>query len=226
MHYKKLIEAHRLFYGGYEYRAPYYDDYMESKNWKEWASGSVSIAEIEKLFSFIRKWDFHFKGKPDVFKKIYEWICPMIKELEHETIEDADLTDNKLRKKINEIFDRVADCPGTGRYESTDASKILHTILPSFFVMWDDKIKEGMVRGGHFGAVYANVFLPILQEELEEAIKTCMDEAHLDRKEAIDYVCKQCEGKTLAKLADEYNYMKYTKRHPSLWSENSRMGKR
>ena len=31
-HYTKLIKAHRLFYGGYEYRAPYYDDYMKRKN--------------------------------------------------------------------------------------------------------------------------------------------------------------------------------------------------
>jgi hypothetical protein len=50
--YRKLIEAHRLFYGGYEHRAPDYDDYMKSKNWKEWASCSVSMAEIENLFSF------------------------------------------------------------------------------------------------------------------------------------------------------------------------------
>jgi hypothetical protein len=215
--YRKLIEAHRLFYGGYEHRAPDYDDYMKSKNWKEWASCSVSMAEIENLFSFIRKWDMHFKGKPNVFKKIYDGNCHIIKELEHERIEDANLTDKELRRRISDIFNRVADCPGTGRYESTDASKILHTILPSFFVMWDDKIKEGIVRGGHFGEVYANVFLPKIQEELEEAIKMCMEEKKMGRSEAIEYIREQCEGKTLAKLADEYNYMKYTKRHPSLY---------
>lgn len=218
MHYEKLIEAHRLFYGGWEYRAPYYDEYMESKNWEEWESSSVSLAEIEKLFSFIRKWDFHFKGDPEVFKKIYEWLHPFIKELKQERIEDANLTDNKLREKVKNIFDRVADCPGTGRYESTDASKILHTILPSFFVMWDDKIREEIVKGGHYGAVYANVFLPKVREELEEAIRTCMDGENLSRDEAVKYIREQCDGKTLAKLADEFNYMKHTKRHPSLGS--------
>lgn len=160
MHYRKLIEAHRLFYGGWEYRAPYYDDYMKSKNWKEWSTGSLSITEIEKLFRFIRKWDYHFKGDPDIFRKIYEYTYPIIRQLEHEEIEDTDFTDEELKRKIRDIFDRVADCPGTGRYESTDASKILHTIVPSFFVMWDNKIREGIVKGGHYGAVYANVFLP------------------------------------------------------------------
>lgn len=108
MHYKKVIEAHRLFYGGFEYRAPYYDDYMQSKNWKEWTSDSVSIAEIEKLFHFIHKWDYHFKGKQKVFKRIYEYVYPIIKQLEHEKIEDSNLNDENLRKKIRYIFDRVA----------------------------------------------------------------------------------------------------------------------
>ena len=63
MNFEKLIEAHKLFYGGWEYRAPYYDEYMESKNWNDWKSSSVSTSEIEKLFSFIRKWDFHFHNR-------------------------------------------------------------------------------------------------------------------------------------------------------------------
>lgn len=215
MHYKKLIEAHRLFYGGFEYRAPYYDDYMQSKNWKEWASDSVSIAEIEKLFHFIHKWDYHFKGKPEVFKKTYEYVYPIIEQLGHEKIEDSNLNDENLRRKIRYVFDRVADCPGTGRYESTDASKILHTLLPNFIVMWDNKIRDGMSVGKR-GISYANVFLPKVQEELEEAIRTCVDERGLTRVGAIAYIREQCDGKTLAKLADEYNYMKYTKGHPSL----------
>lgn len=53
---------------------------------------------------------------------------------------------------------------------------------------------------------------------MEEAIKTCMNEKNLSRKEAIQYIREQCDGKTLAKLADEYNYMKYTKRCSSLWA--------
>lgn len=218
MHYKKLIEAHKLFYGGFEHRAPFYDNYMENKNWEEWLSPSISITEIKKLFRFIRSWDRFFQGDEDKFKKIYEEIYPIIRELEHEKIEDLDLTDDRLKRKIRDVFDKVAKCPLIDRYESTDASKILHTILPNLFVMWDVEIKEWMVQGRRMGATYAFYFLPKVQEELKKAIKTCMDERNLSREEAIEYIHAQCDGKTLAKLADQYNYMKYTKLYPSLWS--------
>jgi len=215
MHYKKLLEAHKAFYllpGAYDY-----DNYMKSKDWKSWMNPILPIVEVIKLFDFVRKWDYHFKGDPEVFKKIYEEIYPILKELEHEKIEDADLTDEELKTKIRDVFDKVANCTLIGRYESTDASKILATVNPNFFVMWDNKIKEGMLGGRRNGATYAFYFLPKVQRELEEAIKTCMDEKNLSRTEAVKHIREQCEGKTLAKLADEYNYMKYTKRHPSLW---------
>ena len=218
MHYKKLIEAHKLFYGGYEHRAPFYDNYMESKNWEEWSSPSVPMTEIRKLFRFIRSWDRFFRGDEEKFQEIWEEIYPVIRELEHERIEDANLTDDELKRKIRDVFDKVADCTLIDRYESTDASKILHTILPNFFVMWDDEIKEWVVQGRRRGATYAFYFLSKVREELEEAIKTCIDERNLSRAEAVEYIREQCDGKTLAKLADEYNYMKYTKLHPSLWS--------
>jgi len=217
VHYKKLIEAHKLFYGGYEHRAPFYDNYMKSKKWEEWSSPSVSLDEIRKLFSFIRSWDRFFQGDEKKFQKIYKEIYPIIRELEHKNIENANFTD-ELKRKIRDVFDKVADCTSTDRYESTDASKILHTILPNFFVMWDDSIKEWMVQGRRTGATYAFYFLPIVQEELKEAIKTCIEERGLSRTGAIKYIREKCDGKTLAKLADEYNYMKYTKRHPSLLS--------
>lgn len=216
VHYKKLIEAHRLFYGGWEYRAPYYDDYMKRKNWEEWSSPSVSIVEIESLFRFIRSWDRFFQGDAKKFQEIYEEIHVFIKELEHDKIEDVDLTDEDLTKKIRDVFDKVANCTRMDRYESTDASKILHTIAPNFFVMWDDEIRKGMVQGRRMGATYAFYFLRQAQQDLGEAIKTCMDEKNLSRTEAIAHIRKECNGKTLAKLADEYDYMKYTKKHPSL----------
>jgi len=102
------------------------------------------------------------------------------------------------------------------RYESTDASKILHTIIPNFFVMWDKRIRDETVQGGVRGAVYAFYFLPKMQGELKEAIETCMEDRRLTREDAIKYICEKCDGKTLAKLVDEFNYMKYTKEQPFL----------
>ena len=43
-----------------------------------------------------------------------------------------------------------------------------------------------------------------------------MENRGLNREDAINYIRKQTEDATLAKLVDEYNYVKYTKKHPSL----------
>ena len=216
MHFEKLIEAHKAFYKG-EHRAKNYDRYMlEQKNWKKWETPLLPVDEIEKLFHFIRSWDRFFQGDPNVFQKIYEEIYSIIEKLKHERIEDVDFTNEELKTTIRDVFDKVADCTLIGRYESTDASKILHTILPKFFVMWDDAIKNWMVHGSNDGETYAFDFLPKVQRELAEAIETCMLERQLNRTEAIKYIRQETGWQTLAKLADEHNYMKYTMRHPSL----------
>ena len=54
LHHEKLIKAYRLFYGGYEHRAPYYDNYMRGKNPDDWSTPKVSLEEVSKLFRFIR----------------------------------------------------------------------------------------------------------------------------------------------------------------------------
>jgi len=212
--WKKLVESHKLFYEG-EYRAFNYDGYMKCKDWEIWISPDLPIDEIRKLFNFIRSWDRFFQGDIDLFRKIYRQIYPTLQELRNEKIEDTNLTE-ELKIKIRDTFNKVANCTLIDRYESTDASKILHTILPNFFVMWDDNIKEAVVQGGENGATYAFYFLPKMQLEIRDIIETCMEERKLSRIDAIRYICEKCDGKTLAKLIDEHNYMKYTKNHPSL----------
>lgn len=209
MDYKKLIEGHKLFYEG-EYRAFNYDGYMKCKGWTCWISPDLPIDEIRKLFNFIKSWDRFFQGDVERFKEIYAEVFSTLQKLKDERIEDTSFTEG-LKIEVRGVFDKVANCTLIDRYESTDASKILHTILPHFLIMWDDSIKEGVMQGGNNGAVYAFHFLPKMQLELREAIETCMKERKLNRVDAIRYICEKCDGKTLAKLVDEYNYMKYTK---------------
>ena len=78
------------------------------------------------------------------------------------------------------------------------------------------KIKNGIVQGGSNGAVYAIKFLPKIQRELKEAVQSCGKDMSLARETAMNYITQACHGKTLAKLADEYNYVKYTKGYSAL----------
>lgn len=210
MKYNDLIIGHRAFWQ-IERRAKHYDNYMkEIKNWKKWPE-SVCIDEVQKLLNFIPKWDMHFRGKnPEKFFKTYNQILPIIKELSHEKLENIELTPDVLQK-IKIIFDNVAQYPN--RYESTDCSKILHTILPNLIVMWDRKIRLGILGGENKkeGAIYAFDFLPKMQSELLDAISNCRDEENLDRSDAITFIRRECGNETLPKLIDEHNYVVYTR---------------
>lgn len=210
MHYNDLYIAHRAFYA-IERIAYLYTQYMEQKDWRKWID-SVPIDEVLKLFKFIRRWRTRgFAGDPEKFQRIYEKNFLIIKDLGRERLEDMDSTDDELLRKIEKVFDEVTRC--SWRYESTGSSKILHTILPHLFVMWDRKIRKGILGyvDRNWGAVYASEFLPKMRNKLEEAIQTTMQENKLSRKEAIRYIRKMCYGETLPKLIDEYNYMIYTR---------------
>ena len=214
MHYTQLIEANHLFYEG-EYRAFNYDGYLCRKDWTCWFKPNLPVSEIKKLFNFIKSWDRFFRGDIELFQKTYPKILSIIEKLKDERIEDTKFTD-EMKRYVRDVFDLVANCALDNRYESTDASKILHTILPNFFVMWDKKIKDNLVGGGGRGAVYAFRFLPQMQSELNEAIETCMENQGMKREDAIAYIREETGEATLAKLVDEYNYMKFTKESPSL----------
>jgi len=209
VHYKCLWISHKAYYWA-EPKAHYYDLYMERKDWERWGD-SVPLDEVEKLFDFIIRWDYHFQGAPNEFQRIYGEISPIIKSLEHERLEDVDFTNDELVTKIEKVFDEVARC--SWRYESTDSSKICHTILPNLFVMWDRRIRKGILGSSDrdCGAIYAREFLPKMQSELREALNTCMQERDLSEKEAKRYIRRLCDNKPLPKLIDEYNYMIFTR---------------
>ena len=89
MHFSKLLKAHELYYE-HEPRAHVYDEYMLRKNSDEWYSGNVSIDEVNKLFKLVHDWEYHFKGNPFVFKRIYDANYRVIEPLIDERVEKAD----------------------------------------------------------------------------------------------------------------------------------------
>ena len=209
MDYKKLLKAHQLYYdkGGEGVR--YYDEYMKHKDWRSWENPQLPPIEIMKLFGFVLSWDAHFEGVPEKFKQIYQEIYPAIQNLGQERIENINLGEEAIRKNIWEVFDKVARC--SRKFESTDASKILHTILPNLFVMWDRKIREKILGDEAVmrGVDYADYFLPKMQREINEAITSCMAENNLTYEKPILRISQMADGKTLAKLIDEFNWVQY-----------------
>ena len=218
MHYTKLLEAHEVYHKGMASTCN--ADYMRYKDQKAWV-GSVSTIEVMKLFGFVLCREPKFEGDVGKFKRIYQDVYPIIDRLVRERIEDIDLSE-EMKRNLRKIFDKVARCSRGNRYESTAASKIFHTILPDLIVMWDGPIRKGILGpkpkpkptqyDRYDGHDYAYEFLPLMQEELEEALSTCMRENGLNREEAIKKIREDGSNRALAKLIDEYNWEKYTMR--------------
>ena len=140
----------------------------------------------------------------------------MVKSLEHEMIFNIDLNGD-IRNSLCIIFDKVAGCCRIRRFESTDASKLLHAILPNLFVMWDDKIKKGLIgfrnSGREYdGRCYAYEFLPSMQKSAKQFLDSYIQENGKDYDNASKQISQLSEGYTLAKLIDELNYITFTKK--------------
>jgi len=218
MHYKDLLKKHEKFYG-WEARAGYYDVYMKEKNWEEWDNPSqLSDKEVKKLFEFIVKWDSHFgqeRNQVVQFKQAYQKVFPLFKQLKREKIykisyekkiEYPDGNLLRLQEAVSIIFNTIANC--FHRYESTDTSKIIHTINPEFFVMWDRGIRSSFLGNEEGkGEDYAHRFIPRMYEEIREGIESFTRENHCSEEEAVKRISLLADNKSLAKLLDEYNYV-------------------
>ena len=116
-------------------------------------------------------------------------------------------------------FKKIANCGppskrnGRPNNEVTAASKILHIINPELFVMWDRAIISGY--GGYNRRLFYTDFLRRMQKLANYAIHQFEKECGVCRDVAIERL--QCDGHTLAKTLDEYNYVKFTLNDDAVW---------
>lgn len=215
-HYTDLLKAHKLMLEE-EGRYRFYEAYMNSRDTTAWLKSSdVPLKEALLLFGWVHSWDPNFEGDLVRFLQIYEDIFPMLKQFEYKTIVNIQFTVD-VQNSLCVIFDRVANCCRSPRFESTDASKILHAVLPDLFVMWDDKIKKGIIgirqsAREYDGRCYAYEFLPEMQRFAKQFLDSYIAEKGGDYENASSHISQMTSGYTLAKLIDEFNYLRFTKR--------------
>lgn len=210
-HYTDLLKAHK-FFKSIEGRWKFYDAYMENRDASAWLrSRDVPIVQGLLLFGFVHSWDPNYQGDLTKFFEIYKVIFPYMHKLRNENILTINFTP-EVKDSIEIIFDEIAKCPREKRYESTDTSKLLHAIIPEFFVMWDDKIRKATIGEGKTGKDYSYDFLPRMQVMIKEYLKSYNNENGGDLQFASKMICQKADNKTLAKLIDEYNYVRFTKK--------------
>jgi len=214
-HYTDLLKAHKFFIEA-EGRFKFYDAYMKAREPNTWLkSPDAPLKEGLLLFGWVLSWEPYFQGVLTQFYENYKDRFLEVKRLENETIVTIDFSEG-VKESISGIFEKCASYiyRRKERFESTCSSKILHVILPELFVMWDDKIRLGILGGRNkkYGRDYAYEFLPKMQKFAKQFLDTYIEENGGDYDDASRQISQIADGYTLAKLVDELNYLRFTKR--------------
>lgn len=130
--------------------------------------------------------------------------------LSGEEILSLNFSNEEGRNCIKKIYLDIKRIPHIG---ATGTSKIMHLLNPNLFIMWDEDIRKKITPQKVFNDSPEGYieFLSRMQGELKEALKfrnveTLRDEIRREVRSEIgrEYV----NGKTLAKLVDEYCWAK------------------
>ena len=189
---------------------PGYDDALgERCKWIQ--NDRPAEPEVETLVDFVNSWSTRMKKDIPAIRSALNEILPELNTLHCKTILDVDLCDQSTSELICRSFKRLANF-GHGN-KATGASKMLHIIYPKLFLMWDASIVRGY--GGHFKPLLYTDFLRRMQRLANYAISQIEKECDVCRDEAIARL--KCDGHTLAKALDEYNYVKFTMNDDAVW---------
>ena len=169
------------------------------------------------MIEFANSWGSRIRRSYDNVQRISDELrqqMPTLNLLKRNTLLDVRF-DESTCELIAELFNRLAYDKGYGKYGRhmyTGTSKILHAAVNRcLFVMWDDCIRSEYgcdVVGEASGKEYAHYFLPEMQRLAECAISQMREKEERSRADAIESLTL-C-GHTLAKVLDEYNYVKFT----------------
>ncbi len=227
MLYKEIIERCKQYHEKYPDYDEAYNDYFKIRNSSKRDNLDMpGRQEVEKLVQFLDDWDC-FPGEnaeknkrtvtaklPRVLPKAVSRLNPLKAKVRSVlTLQKCD------REVIRDVYMELAKTPQVG---DTIASKILHTVDPEIFVMWDSPIKkkyakkyaknsksaEFILSVGEF--YYSCVFLPTMQRIATKAIKQVMKEEECVSScdDAIRWFTGNCKySNSLAKIIDEYNFV-------------------
>jgi len=140
-----------------------------------------------------------------------------LKELQGKRLESLDLSDNKLKEDIKDIFLEFSSKKSIG---FTGASKILHVINPHVFMMWDLNIRRGYhklhKRNHRIGDSECYFEFLKQSQEIIRAILSKRDEDDL-WKEHLKFLDRSFMkafsfSESVLKMLDECNYVRFNQK--------------
>ena len=229
MMYEDIRSACSEYHSGSRAYDEEYNSYMLDKDWPKWNQGTLDLAEAGKLIAFLNLWDTPMPVRLIDLLPQLQFVAKVTQLLCRRTILDVKFDDVAVEQLtvsqlIQSCFNKLANCKRA--YNSTAASKILHTINPGLFVMWDRKIRKkyGRMKDNPFSMsrwergdreVYV-YFLAQVQADAKKAIEQIMAKEGRVRADAIRSLKSDSHDRSikllphhesLAKVLDEFNYV-------------------
>lgn len=189
-------------------------------------TGAVNDTLLTALIDFLNSWQCRLKDtealRAEMTSALSE-VAPFLLAAADASLEATDLRavlvfgDRRmdLRHVAHHCFDRLFAIGN--RFATVATAKTLHVLCPRFFVMWDDAILAayrsllGMGQVGCDGWFYAYAFLPRMQQEISAVLEEASQQAEGRGPGAPVAFGTGPQQKSLAKLADEFNYIMFTR---------------
>ncbi len=176
--YEDLIKAHK------EFQESKYDKIYEElviPNKDVWI-------DLNSIIEFVRRWTPRVSiGKnKDKIKNVVLSLKEKFLILNHYNLGDFEFTLENI-KLIRDIFDELSKTV----LKFTGTTKLMHSINPNLFVMWDKGIYQKY--GCYPNSVGYIHFMKLMQEIIKNILKEYTKESN----------------RTLPKLIDEYNWINY-----------------
>jgi hypothetical protein len=220
--YKELFEAAEIFEEDPEVAS---EKWILARRFVDWKNLQILPTEEvkQKVIGFLNDWHCRLPVSDELANRIkesYRRSIPFLNALDNETLENLDFEKRKNidgKEYTNEEALRqvLANFCNTGyNFRGVAASKTLSLINPYLFVMWDTSICEAYgIRDPSIPYIrdeqYVSAFLRLMQKKANEAIDSYMKDKGCSREEAILSINQFREWRPLAKLLDEYNWLKY-----------------
>ena len=218
---KAREEYHSCGYGNdYDTALACYRDALKKRR-SGCSPDKPSYEEAWILLSFANGWNARMRASFLDVRCALEEIGADLERLEGRTILDVCLDDKETQEAISRSLKKLANCYSKERNEATGASKILHIINPDLFVMWDGAIRSGYICKLQ-GKLEKKDWIWYTEYlcEMQQLAKCVVEQAKANEQHHSDKIaiasltgCKH----TLAKVLDEYNFMKFTKTCDAVW---------
>jgi hypothetical protein len=188
-------------------------DYGAAKklDWYNLSDFSLDLVKRDVL-GFLNKWNASGPLSielnddiADLLRQVHSETRYIFSDLHNLVIEDLHLYDaDGILEQADQLFYRFTNINAT--FGETLASRILHMIVPAFFVPFDNTIVVAYDLDRYH---YESDLLCLMNQKINQTINLAVKEWSCTRDEAIQQL--KYQGKTLAKIMDEYNYVEYTK---------------